>query len=163
MMAAGDAMTVNNGGRYMMIELPHWTIPPRFEQWIFALKLKGITPIITHPERNLVIEENMDELYPWVKLGALVQITAMSVTGEFGGMIRDIAHRMLKDNLVHVIATDAHSVSRRPPILSRARDAAGKLIGGARADRLVHTNPSMILQGKPVDAALSMATKNSAS
>lgn len=152
MMVAGNAMTVNDAGRYLMVELPHQIIPPNLGDWIFALKLKGITPIITHPERNLAIRKNMEEFRKWVELGALVQITAMSVTGQFGNSAQRCAHEMLKGNLVHVIASDAHSISGRPPILSRARDAAARLAGAAQAYDLVRTNPGMILDGKPVDA-----------
>lgn len=153
MLAAGNAMTVNDRGRFMMVELPHHMIPPNFQDWIFALKLKGITPIITHPERNLSIKKHMEELHAWVKLGALVQITAMSLTGHFGDGARQSAREMLKGNLVHFIATDAHSVKHRPPVLSRARDAAAKLIGETEADHLVVTNPRSILEGKPVDSS----------
>ena len=159
MIAAGNAMTVNDGGRYMMIELPWQMIPAGFEDWIFDLELKGIVPIITHPERNLAVAENMRELHKWVKLGALVQITAMSITGQFGSMVRESARRMLKDNLVHVISTDAHSPSQRPPVLSRARDAAARLIGGTQAATLVDTNPRMIIEGKSVDALTPLSGK----
>lgn len=152
MLASGEAMTVNDNGRYMMVELPHQTIPPNFDDWIFAVRLKGITPIITHPERNLAIERNIKELARWVELGVLVQITAMSVTGRFGASVGKAAHDMLERNLVHVIASDAHSVKRRPPILSEARDEAARLLGDVRADQLVRAYPAMIMKGMAVDA-----------
>lgn len=159
MMDGGNVMTVNDKGRHMMIELPHQVIPPHFEDWIFAIKLKGITPIITHPERNLIVEKNIEQLLRWVKLGALVQITAMSVTGRFGNSVQRSAREMLERNLVHVIATDAHSVSGRPPILSHARHAAAKLIGDTKAGHLVYTYPNMILEGRSVDAPTPLERK----
>lgn len=152
MVAAGNAMTVNDKGRSMMVELPHHMIPPNFGHLIFALKLKGITPVITHPERNVFIKKHVKELRAWVNLGALIQITAMSLTGGFGDGVRQLSREMLKENLVHFIATDAHSATQRPPILSRARDAAAKLIGEAEASHLVITNPRLIVEGKTVDS-----------
>lgn len=152
MIEAGRALTLNDAGRYLLVELPHQTVPPNLGDWIFTLKLNGITPIITHPERNFVIRKNMEELRKWVDLGALVQITAMSVTGQFGTLAQHSAHEMLKGNLVHAIASDAHSISGRPPILSRARDAVARLTNESHAHDLVHTYPGMILDGKPVEA-----------
>jgi protein-tyrosine phosphatase len=153
MLADGDATGINDKACYILIELPNDVIPPNLKDWIFSLKVKGITPIISHPERNLAVEKNMEELRTWVKLGALVQITAMSVTGEFGDPARKSAHRMLKENLAHVIATDAHSPVQRPPILSEARNVAAELIGRVAADNLVEAYPRMVIEGRPIDAS----------
>jgi len=151
MVQEGTAMTVNDNGRYIAVECPDRMIPPNFEEWIFAVRLKGITPILTHPERNLVIQHNTTILYRWVELGALVQITAMSLIGRFGHAAERSAREMLLCNLVHIIATDAHSVSGRPPLLSAARAAAASLVGGAYAEMLVDKIPGQIISGAPVN------------
>lgn len=151
MLTDGRAMTVNDNGHYVMIEIPDQAIPPNFEDWLFGLQLKGVIPILTHPERNMVIGNDLNFLAGLVNMGVLVQVTAMSITGQFGRAIERISREMLVRGLVHVIATDAHSVEARPPVLSKARDIAASLIGEEGALDLVLKNPLSILEGRPVD------------
>ena len=154
MLADGRAMTVNDSGRYVMIEIPDQAIPPNFEDWLFSLQLKGIIPILTHPERNMVIGNDLNFLASLVSMGVLIQVTAMSITGQFGRAIEKISREMLARGLVHVIATDAHSIDTRPPVLSKARDIAASLIAEEGALDLVEKNPRSILEGRPVDVPL---------
>ncbi len=151
MIADGRAMTVNDNGSHVMIEMPDQVVPPRFEEWLFSLRLKGIVPILTHPERNMVIASDQDFLAWLVAMGVLVQVTAMSITGHFGRAIEKISREMLEKGLVHVIATDAHSIETRPPVLSSARDVAALILGEEEARRLVEANPRSILEGRPID------------
>jgi len=150
----GRAVTINNSGKYLLLELPPQNIPPQIKDEIFSLKLNGITPIITHPERHPAIQRDLGILHQLVSMGALAQVTAMSVTGEFGLPIRACAQAMLERRLIHVIATDAHSVESRPPILSRAVEAAADVLGSVKeADDMVNRIPALILSGEPVDVS----------
>lgn len=79
--------------------------------------------------------------------GALVQVTAMSVTGRFGDDALVCAERLLLADAVHFIATDAHRPERRPPVLSEARDAAAGIVGEARARMLVEDHPEAVIRG----------------
>ncbi|MCD6296027.1 MAG: tyrosine protein phosphatase, partial [Deltaproteobacteria bacterium] len=106
--ASGDAVTINDAKKYLLLELPSQAIPKGVKDEIFELKLHGITPIITHPERNAIITHNSDILYDLVSMGALSQITAMSITGGFGVFVKRATEIMLKKRLVHIIASDAH-------------------------------------------------------
>jgi len=74
---SGDAGTINNAGKYILLEFPAQTIPPGVKDEIFSLKLNGITPIVTHPERNAIIQQDVDVLFELVSMGALCQVTAM--------------------------------------------------------------------------------------
>lgn len=159
---AGEAGTINNNGKYMLLELPSHAIIPGVKAEIFALKMKGITPIITHPERHSAINRDMDILYELVRMGALSQVTAMSITGDFGGTVRQCAEVLLKHRLVHVIASDAHSPEGRPPVLSRAVDAAAEIVGSyEEAVRMVKELPAAILSGERVEIPEPMPTKGS--
>lgn len=151
MLERGEAMTVNDNNCYLMIEFPESLIPSNLYEWLFKLKLKGITPIFTHPERNLVIQKDIGMLFEWVERGGLVQLTAMSLTGNFGQSIKRCSEELLTSHLVHFIASDAHSASRRPPVLSTARDIAASLIGIDLAFKLVDEFPADIIAGKPID------------
>ena len=147
--AAEEALTINLNGRYILAEFPSQVIPAESRNELFQLKLNNITPIITHPERNLVFQHRLDFLYDLVEMGSLVQITAMSVTGELGEAAMECAHELLKRRLVHVIASDAHSSRHRPPILSHAVEAAAYVIGDEKTARAMVTDwPAAILAGE---------------
>jgi protein-tyrosine phosphatase len=145
---SGDAGTINDAGRYVLLEFPSQTLPPGIKDEIFTLKVNGITPIISHPERNQVIQHDMDVLYELVYMGALCQVTAMSITGDFGGTVMECTERLLAHRLVHVIATDAHSLEGRPPVLSRAVEVAAEIMGNYEdAEHMVTDVPASILSG----------------
>lgn len=145
-----QACTVNNQGKYILIELPSHSIPGRVEDELFELKINGITPVITHPERNIMIQNEPDILCRWVRKGALAQVTAMSVVGEFGEMVGESARTLLERRLIHIIASDAHSARDRPPCLRAAvREAAQILHNEKEARQMVQDRPAAILAGRP--------------
>ena len=140
-------MTVNNNNRYIILEPSSFGFPQNLPDFIWKLKLSGITPIFSHPERNKTIQEDINMLYDFIRQGALSQITAMSLTGKFGKKAHKCAVSLLKHNLTHVIATDAHSVRRRPTILSRALKVAKTIIDPDNALQMVTDIPSQIIKG----------------
>jgi protein-tyrosine phosphatase len=139
------------GGRYFLLELPAQSIPPFARDFIFEALLAGFIPIITHPERNSILQSHFKDLEEWVKAGVLVQITAMSLTGAFGSQVKECAFRMVRMGLVHLVATDAHSSRRRPPILSNAREVLETIVGPEQARALVKDVPERILRGETVE------------
>ena len=147
-----EVLTVNNNMRYVMVEFPRHVVPPKHIEWMFRLTLAGFTPILTHPERNTAVHEKTDIVRKWVEKGGLVQLTAMSLTGAFGPEIKKCSEELLKYQLVHVIASDAHSAERRPPVLSKAVKLASSLVGAEYAQKLVEEYPAAIIAGKPIDA-----------
>ena len=145
---SGDAGTINNARKYILLEFPSQVVPPKVKDEIFSLKLNGITPIISHLERNPVIQHNIDILYEFIRMGALCQVTAMSITGDFGGIAMQCAERLLRHRMVHVIASDAHSSESRPPVLSQAVEAAAEILENYDdAERMVTEVPAAILSG----------------
>ncbi len=147
----GEVVTVGDGGKFILIEFPYQSIPAQAEKILFHLLGRGLIPIISHPERNLEIMRKPGRYYEMIRMGCLGQVTAMSLTGDFGPQIRDGSERLMKSHLVHLIATDAHSVDRRPPLLSPAVKAAEKMIGRKEAEKMVTEYPQAILEGKKPD------------
>jgi protein-tyrosine phosphatase len=146
------AVTIDNGRKYLLLELPSQSVPPGVKEEVFQLRIHGITPIITHPERNPSLSRDRELLRELVEMGALAQVTAMSLTGDFGEAVRDVAETLLKRRLVHVIATDAHSPRDRPPVLSRGVEAAAAVLGRPdEAERMVTEVPAAILAGDPLE------------
>ncbi|PIE34717.1 tyrosine protein phosphatase [candidate division KSB3 bacterium] len=146
----GEIMTINGTGRYFLLEFPAHSIPPNIDKIIFDLMLKNIIPILTHPERIDEVQENPSRVYDLVSMGVLSQITAMSITGGFGRRAQKCAKTLLKHNLAHIIATDAHSTKSRPPILSEAVKVAGQIVGTNQALEMVTTIPQQIVHGKAI-------------
>lgn len=143
-----------NNGNYMLVEFPSMMIPVGAADLFYQLQLQGLFPILVHPERNAQFQVNPELIEPYVRRGVFIQVTAMSVTGEFGIKAKKCAEVLLRHQCVHFLATDAHRAKLRPPILSRARDAAAEIVGKEDARKLVEDNPLAVISGK------SFATKS---
>lgn len=137
------------GSRYVLIEPPHHVPPVRLEEVFFGLLAAGFVPILTHPERLSWIETHYGVVRRLASNGAWLQLTAGSLTGAFGRHAIYWGERMLDERIAHILATDAHDIVRRSPILGRGREAAGKIVGEAEARHLVFTRPSGVVGDQP--------------
>lgn len=133
------------GRKVMLLELPHSHVPPGTDNLVKWLLARDVLPMIAHPERNKGLLADQCKLAPFIEMGCLFQVTAMSVTGEFGEPASEMAHKMLENGWVTVIASDAHNEKHRPPVLSGAVKVASELIGDVEARRLVLGNPARII------------------
>jgi protein-tyrosine phosphatase len=131
--------------RYVLVEPPHHIAPPRLEDLFFNILVAGYIPILTHPERLTWINSHYRVIERLVGRGVWMQLTAGSLAGAFGQNARYWAERMLDEGCAHILATDAHDVSRRPPNLSQGRELAAELIGSTEAEHLVVTRPRGVL------------------
>jgi protein-tyrosine phosphatase len=132
--------------RYVLVEPPHHVAPPRLEDLFFELLVAGYVPILTHPERLTWLGSHYEAVGRLVRGGVWMQITAGSLAGAFGRNARYWAQRMLDEGLVHVLATDAHDVHRRPPNLQQGRELAAQRVGDREAQHLVVTRPGGVLR-----------------
>jgi len=135
-------------GRYVLLELPSNAVPPMFNQPLYRAQLDGWLPILAHPERNTVFQANPDLLAALIGHGLRVQVTATSLTGAFGSQAKASAETLLRHQMVHFIATDAHNLDKRPPRMREAMDALRDLVGDARAQALTHDNPLAVLENR---------------
>ncbi len=131
----------------VLIEMPHSHILPGTENLFRFLLSNKIRPMIAHPERNKDVIRSLDKLAPLVEMGCLLQVTAGSVSGDFGKYAMQRAQEMLERGWVTILATDAHNLRYRPPDLARGRDAAAKIIGVDAAAELVGDTPGSLLAG----------------
>lgn len=139
-----------NQKNYVLVEFPQLTVPIGAPELFYKLQLHGIHPILVHPERNAQIQSQPALIVEFVERGVCIQVTAMSVTGEFGPAAKACVDVLLRHNCVHFLATDAHRPQRRRPILSRGRDEAAAIIGNEAARRLVYDNPLAVVEGRPL-------------
>jgi len=148
---AGEVATLNDNGRYVLVEFPLHVIPPGSKEELFQLRLNDITPILAHPERSSIFQYQPELLFDWVDMGCLVQITAMSITGQLGQEAMECSHYLLKHRYVHVVATDAHSPVNRPPIFSPALKVSARILGNVlEARTMILDRPQAILAGRSV-------------
>ena len=136
--------------RYLLVEFSNFSIPPHIDEWFTSLSETGVTPIITHPERNPILQESPQRVLEWIELGCTVQVTASTFTGAWGARARQVADWLLKETAVHFLATDAHNTDRRPPVLSAARKIVAKQYGESIAHVLVEANPRAVVNDQPL-------------
>ena len=144
----GSTFRLGGNGRWFLFELPDTHVPAHLDRMVFDLHIAGQYPVLAHPERNMELADHPERLEALRRQGVEVQVTAMSVTGDFGRRARRAAERWLRDGLVDFIATDAHGTGKRPPHLRAAVDAAAKIVGKEAAERLVTENPARVLRGE---------------
>lgn len=146
--AKNNRVTKINQRNYMLVEFPQLTVPIGADELFYKLLLQGVHPILVHPERNSQIQSRPSIVAQFVERGVCIQVTAMSMTGEFGPAAKACADTLLRHNCIHFLATDTHRPARRPPILSKGRDAAAAIVGEERARKLVVDNPLAAINGK---------------
>jgi protein-tyrosine phosphatase len=135
---------------YLLIELSNYSVPARLAECLTRLGDRGLTPILTHPERNPILQQTPQRILEWAEQGCLIQVTASSLTGFWGERPEITARWLLNRSAVHVLASDAHDTKRRIPNLSAARAVAEKIVGAEYAEALVEGNPGAIVKGMPI-------------
>lgn len=133
------------GSRYMLVEFPMMSIPPYTDNTLYNLQLKGITPIIAHPERYTEIQQNSEVLKSFIDRGILVQVNSGSITGVYGRETKKAVMRIIKEGFVHFVASDAHSDNRRNPDMRKAASIIEKNFGPKMRDDLFIRNPLKII------------------
>ena len=139
-----------NNGPYLLIELSDTGIPARLDEVLYQMRVAGLIPILTHPERNSTLQRSRSRLREWMKADMLVQVTANSLTGNFGKLAERVAWELMDKQWVHFVSSDAHDLNRRTPRLSAAYEVVRKRLGQQTAERLFHTNPLAVFEGRPM-------------
>jgi protein-tyrosine phosphatase len=142
-----------NGLGYVLVEVPDYGLPPGLTETFYELQLAGLTPILTHPERNPTLQNDPGRLKDWLRGGVLIQVTADSLTGHKGKQAQRMAHDLLEKRWVHFLATDAHNISTRPPRMRDAHDLVANKYGASYAHALCLTNPLAVFLGKQFEIA----------
>lgn len=148
-LVSGEVLTVADHRKHVLLELPHELYLP-LEPVLDALERRGMTGILTHPERNRGILNLPSLIKPLVERGCLMQVTAGSLMGTFGAASQAMAEQMCRRGLVHFLATDAHGPQSRRPKMLDAFARATELAGEKAAETWCCENPSLAAQGKAV-------------
>jgi protein-tyrosine phosphatase len=145
-----EILTLNDNGAHALLELPDIFVAAHMDNFLWQLCSQGITPILAHPERHLLIQRQPERLSCWIRMGALVQVTGASLLGHFGKFTRDVTVQLVEHRMVHIVATDAHGVRRRAPRLAQARHEIVQLAGEEQAHLLTCETPRKILAGASI-------------
>ena len=143
------------GGPYLLLESPFAAHAADFDPVIHETRARGYDVLLAHPERSPGFQRDPGRLRQLVTAGVLVQVTAGALLGDFGERVRQFSLKLLGENLVHVIASDAHDHERRPPGIVEAVLAADRSVPGValRADWYGRDVPAAILSGAPIPEA----------
>ena len=133
------------GSRVMLLEFPPAQIPVGAMKAVEFFLARGVVPMIAHPERNKDVIRNWRAIEPFVKAGCLLQLTAASVCGMFGDQALTTSQQLLEAGWVTVLATDAHNLEHRPPVLAEGRQAIEERYGEPAAELLTQVNPGLIV------------------
>ncbi len=162
MLEEGQVMTINDAGKYILVELPMFVVPSYARQVLYELRLNGVTPILAHPERYPAFIQKPDLLQPFLEMGVLSQVTSGSLTGYFGYEAKKLGWHYLKRGMCHLICTDAHSPAKGSFSLSQTSEAIITTVGSENKEILTLSNPSRIIDGKEaanMQEYVSMANK----
>jgi protein-tyrosine phosphatase len=146
-----EKYTINHH-RYLMVEFSDLLIFHNTAEIFSRLQEAGMTPVITHPERNSLLRQRIDRIAEWVASGACVQVTAQSVLGEFGKRAAEFSRTLLDRRLVHFLASDGHDCEHRPPRLDLAYAWVKENYGEEWAKTLCITNPRATLTGESLES-----------
>lgn len=138
------------GGRYVLVDFfacSGWT---ELQRGVTQIARCGYIPIVAHVERYSFAAGRVREIAELREIGAVIQINAGSLLlGRFSSVGR-MARRLLSEELVDIVASDAHDVLGRAPVLSRAYQTVQKKYGTDYADQLFWENPKCVLSGKRI-------------
>lgn len=138
---------INQHG-YLLVEFNEISIPPAMDETLHALQLKGLRPVVTHPERNAILRRQPERLAKWARQGCFVQVTAGSLTGGFGPRAQEDSLCWIAKGIVHLVASDAHNIKRRPLRLQAAYDVVRAQFGEEKARALFVDNPMATFEGR---------------
>lgn len=158
LLEADRILTLADGGRYILLELPH-EIFIDIEPLLVGLSTLGIRAIISHPERHPIIAGQPSVLLRWLAQSAHIQVTCASLLGDFGAAAQQAAWHFLTLGWVCFVATDAHDLDGRRPRMKAAYDQIRAKLGDGTARRVCIENPLRVLEGREVLSAYCTNTR----
>jgi protein-tyrosine phosphatase len=143
---APEKYSIDHKG-YLLVEFSDFLIPKTTQEIFGRMMSVGLRPIVTHPERNQLLQKRFTELEAWVTQGALMQVTALSFLGRFGRTAKRFADEMMTHGIVHFVASDAHDTRWRTTDMREARRYVEKQYGLPVVERIFEENPRDVLAG----------------
>ena len=148
-LANNRLVKLGNNGTYMLIEFPPRDPLSLLKQLVFDLGIKGIQPVLAHPERYDILLRRPKLAREWVNAGWILQLDLPSLINENGPAVRKLAFRFLNEGLYDLAASDLHHAEPTKN-LEKMLQVLIKKVGYEETERLVSTNPRLMVEGKPI-------------
>lgn len=148
---AGKPITLNNRGKHVLLDTPRGGLPNDLETLLFELRVRGVTPIIAHPERSRQIQEDPSRVAHLIELGAVMQVNAGSLRGQYGPMANKTVLTILERHEAHFVASDSHK-PRHAPSLKDAWNILEPKLSPAYLNMLMVESGKRVLDGDPLGA-----------
>ncbi|MBQ1793263.1 MAG: hypothetical protein II006_01245 [Peptostreptococcaceae bacterium] len=145
-----DFFSMNNS-KYILMEFSPINFPKNIEDVIYEIKIRGYIPIIAHAERYKQVQEDVNIVLDCIKEGALIQVNASSILGKNGEKVEDTSKKLLDNNMVHFVATDAHSSNRRRPLIKDSYNYILKNYGKEVSEKLFIENPTSVIENRDIN------------
>lgn len=133
------------GSRYVLTEYSHHSEFGYIYQMTQELILNGYIPVIAHAERYACIVESLERAEQLRELGGWIQMNADAVLGQEGMAAKKFCKKMLREELVDVIASDSHGIRERACHLDKCFELLKKKYGSEYAQELLCDNPLKII------------------
>ena len=144
-----DFFSMNNS-KYILMEFSPINFPKNIEDVIYEIKIRGYIPIIAHAERYKQVQEDVNIVLDCIKEDALIQVNASSILGKNGEKAEDTSKKLLDNNMVHFVATDAHSSNRRRPLIKDSYNYILKNYGKEVSEKLFIENPTAVIENRDI-------------
>ncbi|NOX36383.1 MAG: hypothetical protein GXO78_02510 [Calditrichaeota bacterium] len=138
-------------GKYVLLEFPLFLMPSGVPDALFKLKMDGFIPIIAHPERYSSVMENPEKVLEYLKYGALLQVNAGSLVGDFGRRVQRVAMWMMENRLVHFLGSDAHNPTTRTFRMADAVEHLKRHVDEDYVRDVVEHFPAKILKNEDIE------------
>ncbi len=139
-----------NHTQYFLIEVPFDSRPGWIADRLMDVLILGKTPVIAHVERYHCVQYDPSYVYDWIEMGCLTQMNKGSIFGKFGSGAQQASIPLLNYELIHCIASDAHSPQQRTPWLKDTQKFLIERFDQEYAYRLLEGNPYKIVTGQTV-------------
>lgn len=145
----GSLQTINDTNYFLMefdFEEKPWFVEDIISESIEA----GFQPIIAHPARYTMVQQDPNIVMQWIDMGAKIQLNRGSLLGRFGPVAEQTAYVLLTHQMVHFVASDCHSATFRTPILEDVKEFIQEVTSDEYADLLLEENPFRMIHGQDV-------------
>ena len=138
------------GRKSALVELPPERLPLGLRELFFRLRVRGLRPVLAHPERYTPLFRDSDELATLIDHGALAQLDLMSLVGKYGRKPKHTAERLLEEGLYFIASSDSHKPAD-VPLVAQAIERLRELVGDDEARQLLSDHPQQVLAGTVPD------------
>ncbi|WP_029233656.1 CpsB/CapC family capsule biosynthesis tyrosine phosphatase [Butyrivibrio sp. VCB2006] len=136
------------GSDYVLVEF-HPTNPYKaIHNAIYQIQAAGFIPIVAHVERYSDIVSHVSHVEDLIDMGSFIQVNASSIMGKYGFGISHFTKKLLKNHMVHFVATDAHDNQRRAPEILECRNYVAKKYGEGYSQKIFYDNPMSVINNE---------------